>query len=345
MLRTRTPARLALSCAALCSLAAPALADGVLHTSVAHFQQNIRADYILEPFNGPDTASLPAPIQVSGNGYVYSVAPSSGMQTFLRLASAGIAPSSNTPALQFTFTGKPVSAFGGTFRILNTSLVPVAGTINIQTNTGFNVNLLLNAGPAFYAFTTTEPFTSLTIQTVPVGDPTEAVDDVYVGTSGAAAAAADFCPDASTVGLGAYPFTTVGAGRYLNTNSCNNEVGSPDVYFRFMPPATGLATVDTCGCSFDSILRVFSSCVTGEIACNDDACSTSTGFNTASRVSFRVTAGMPVIVRIAGYNGASGSGTLTIAEHADCAPDFNHSGGLEVQDIFDFLSGWFAGCP
>jgi hypothetical protein len=24
--------------------------------------------------------------------------------------------------------------------------------------------------------------------------------------------------------------------------------------------------------------------------------------------------------------------------------DYNRSGGLEVQDIFDFLNGWFGGC-
>ena len=27
-----------------------------------------------------------------------------------------------------------------------------------------------------------------------------------------------------------------------------------------------------------------------------------------------------------------------------CPMDFNNSGHLEVQDIFDFLSAWFAGC-
>ncbi len=29
---------------------------------------------------------------------------------------------------------------------------------------------------------------------------------------------------------------------------------------------------------------------------------------------------------------------------ADSAADFNHAGGLTVQDIFDFLNAWFAGC-
>lgn len=29
----------------------------------------------------------------------------------------------------------------------------------------------------------------------------------------------------------------------------------------------------------------------------------------------------------------------------DCRADFNGAGGTTVQDIFDFLSAWFAGCP
>ncbi len=28
-----------------------------------------------------------------------------------------------------------------------------------------------------------------------------------------------------------------------------------------------------------------------------------------------------------------------------CPPDFNHSGAVNVQDIFDFLAAWFAGGP
>jgi hypothetical protein len=34
----------------------------------------------------------------------------------------------------------------------------------------------------------------------------------------------------------------------------------------------------------------------------------------------------------------------TVPCHA-CPADFNHSGGLSTQDIFDFLNAWFAGCP
>jgi hypothetical protein len=31
--------------------------------------------------------------------------------------------------------------------------------------------------------------------------------------------------------------------------------------------------------------------------------------------------------------------------NACCKADFDGSGQLAVQDIFDFLNAWFAGCP
>jgi hypothetical protein len=36
---------------------------------------------------------------------------------------------------------------------------------------------------------------------------------------------------------------------------------------------------------------------------------------------------------------------VSFASIPGCAADYNLSGGLEVQDIFDFLNGWFAGSP
>jgi hypothetical protein len=34
-----------------------------------------------------------------------------------------------------------------------------------------------------------------------------------------------------------------------------------------------------------------------------------------------------------------------VGQPVGCAADFNRSGGVEVQDIFDYLNSWFAGCP
>lgn len=46
----------------------------------------------------------------------------------------------------------------------------------------------------------------------------------------------------------------------------------------------------------------------------------------------------------------SGSGTIfwddiSFTQSAACPADFNNSGGVSVQDIFDFLTAYFAGCP
>jgi hypothetical protein len=47
------------------------------------------------------------------------------------------------------------------------------------------------------------------------------------------------------------------------------------------------------------------------------------------------------------------SGGLTIQDifdylalwfNGNCLADFNHAGGITVQDLFDFLNAWFAGC-
>ena len=48
---------------------------------------------------------------------------------------------------------------------------------------------------------------------------------------------------------------------------------------------------------------------------------------------------------VAGYNGAKGDVVLNVGSCHPCPADFNHSGALEVQDIFDFLGAWFAGLP
>ena len=106
--------------------------------------------------------------------------------------------------------------------------------------------------------------------------------------------------------------------------------------------------MSTCGCNYDSILRVFSLCGGMQLACNDDACS-GAGANRGSRVTLRTVAGDDYLIRISGYVGGSaapsGWGVLSITATADCTADFNHSGGTNVQDIFDFLTTWFAGCP
>jgi hypothetical protein len=121
-----------------------------------------------------------------------------------------------------------------------------------------------------------------------------------------------------------------------------------------------------------------------QVACNDDdsACG---GNGMQSRLSFTAAAGTAYLIRVAGYSTNSGTGTLTLSLNttgaccnhstggclvlpqadcqtfggtflgfgAACSPanciacpaDFNNSGTVSVQDIFDFLAAYFAGCP
>jgi hypothetical protein len=58
-----------------------------------------------------------------------------------------------------------------------------------------------------------------------------------------------------------------------------------------------------------------------------------TGFNDGGEVAFR----------LAFADGSEGIFTTAPNPVAACAPDYDHSGTLSVQDIFDFLNGWFAG--
>ena len=326
-----------------------ALAAGATHTTLADFQQNVRADVLLEPFNG--AAGPNPPIVVSGNGYAYSVSQTTSA-LIVRNTTFGVGAQGSNAATRFTFTGKPATAFGGTFRRMDSNSVSIGGTISVLTDTGESFTVTAAVGGTFFGFTVTQPFSTVTLDTTVPGQGFEYIDDVYVGTSGTAAAASDQCADASTItptSAAVYPFTTVGATAEAIPGVCDGAVDTgPDVWFRYVAPMGGTVVFNTCGCTFDSILRVFASCAAStlgaNIACNDDFCLASTGLNRASQVSFRVVAGEDYLVRISGYNGESGSGNLNFSFSPDCAADFNHNGGKEVQDIFDFLASWFGAC-
>jgi hypothetical protein len=107
----------------------------------------------------------------------------------------------------------------------------------------------------------------------------------------------------------------VGDGTFLGTNvaattdgsaSCG-FIGSPgynDVWWRYTAPATGTATLDTCGTVFDTILSVHDGCDGPELACNDDQPAGGCGspsYTIQSRVDFPVIGGTAYIVRVAAF--------------------------------------------
>jgi len=119
---------------------------------------------------------------------------------------------------------------------------------------------------------------------------------------------------------------------------------SSDLWFRYTPLSSGRWTVQTCGSTFDTRLAVYPNCPVGAgtvLACADDttACGPVGSVNLQTSLSVVGQAGASVLVRVGGSNGATGNGTFTIF----CAGDYNLSGGVSLQDVFDFLDGYFMG--
>jgi hypothetical protein len=341
-----------LGAAAVAGVPCSALAAGTSYSTLAEFQLNVRGDFMLEPFNGPDATGI-IPFLIGANGYALTVSTTTGDN--LRRSVYGIGASNEFPTMRFTSSGRPIMAFGGTLRIINSSSTPVSGSVMVSTDTGESFTVNVSATGTFFGFTTTQPWTFLFVTTVPAtGAGFEFIDDAYFGTPIGSLVSANQCADASTISptaAASYPFTTVGATATTIQNVCDSAIDTgPDVWFRFVATSTGSVTAGTCGSDFDTILRVFATCPNafgdGSVACNDDFCTGGgSGFSRASQVTFRVVAGEDYYIRISGYNGASGSGNLSFSVVPDCRADYNRSGSLEVQDIFDFLNGWFAGCP
>ncbi|MEO6028891.1 MAG: hypothetical protein ABIR79_18665, partial [Candidatus Binatia bacterium] len=111
--------------------------------------------------------------------------------------------------------------------------------------------------------------------------------------------------------------STTGAPSQL-AGHCATSGNASESVFTWTPTASGQASFSTCGAgdtSFDTILYVRAGVCTGtEEACNDDApgCASATTSDHASRLDLAVTAGQTYVIVVDGYNGRSGSFTLTV---------------------------------
>jgi len=149
----------------------------------------------------------------------------------------------------------------------------------------------------------------------------------------------DSCQFATAIGTGSFTYSTCGAtddpGVY---SSCSN--GRKDIWYRLTAPCAGIVSVDLCQSNYDTTLDIFpGSCLlvgNQPIRCNDDAC------NYQSRVSFFATQGTQYLIRVGGWLGESGSGTM-VTSCNPCPCNWNHDAVLNSQDFFDFLSAFFQG--
>ncbi len=125
-----------------------------------------------------------------------------------------------------------------------------------------------------------------------------------------AAVAQDECATAMPVTNGdVIAFDTTAATLSATPWNCAFN-GGPDLWYSITSTTGGAITFATCGSGYDTALEAFSgSCAAlTPLVCNDDAC------GLQSRITFSVTIGDTYRVRVGGYNGSTGSGTLTVAE-------------------------------
>jgi hypothetical protein len=138
----------------------------------------------------------------------------------------------------------------------------------------------------------------------------------------------DSCALAPTIGGGDIAFNTTGASTdgpdepgacvIDNDTQCAN-----DIWYRFTATCDGVHTVTTCGSTFDTKLFVYNAaCPTGSgqsIACNDDSGGAGGCGNLQSSLTFTATQGQSYLIRIGGFAGATGAGTVRVIS-PNCGP-------------------------
>ncbi len=114
-------------------------------------------------------------------------------------------------------------------------------------------------------------------------------------------------------------FTSTTGGSSAQSGTCGTTTNAPEQVFQWTPTVSGTATIETCGgaTAFDTVLYVRGApCATGgQLACSDDVtgCTTSEpNDHHASRAGLAVVAGQTYFIVVDGYNGASGTFTLTV---------------------------------
>ena len=140
----------------------------------------------------------------------------------------------------------------------------------------------------------------------------------------------DTCANSIALPAGSYAFNSCGCTTdgppepqcdFYNAPQIDN-----DFWCTYIATDYGTMTVSTCGADFDSKVAIYDAtqgCPTAEnsaLACNDDSC------GLQSSVSVSVTPGTQYYVRVGGYRGARGSGTLSISQTITPPPPTDPTG-------------------
>ena len=137
----------------------------------------------------------------------------------------------------------------------------------------------------------------------------------------------DECSGAIALTAGvATSFDTTTATPSAGAWSCVQN-GGPDLWFSYTVTAASTLTVATCGSSYDTVLEVHSGPCTSlvSVECNDDACGTQSELQIAGAL-----AGEVYLIRVGGWTGAAGAGTITVTEAARPLPTGSMSAWLDA---------------
>ena len=152
------------------------------------------------------------------------------------------------------------------------------------------------------------------------------------------------CEDAIEITDGSYDFTNLGA-----TTDGPDEVEDcdfygythiqADVWFLYTASCDGPVTVDICDSDYNTKMAVYTAGCPGipgkTIACDDRSCDGLQSF-----ITFDASKGSQYRIRIGGYEGEKGSGTLLIFCGSGCPEDVNGDGVIDVLDLIEVLSQW-----
>jgi hypothetical protein len=162
------------------------------------------------------------------------------------------------------------------------------------------------------------------------------------------APANDNCASATVISNGTFNFSTCGAttdGAMIGFCGAAPVQADNDIWYRYTATCSTYLSVRTCGSSFDTVLAVYSAgCPASDfslLACNDDAGGSCNTDGLGSALSLTVSQGTEYLIRVGGFGGASGSGTLLVFCGDECAVN---TSGATPENEGDCLSV-NPGCP
>jgi hypothetical protein len=155
------------------------------------------------------------------------------------------------------------------------------------------------------------------------------------------------CATAFIVGEGSIAFTNYGATTTGPDEPALCDFGGDtnvqsDVWYRHAAQCDGLLTVSLCGSSYFTKLAVYSgACPTQPntaIACDVFSCPD----ENRATVTFPVTQGEVIRIRVGGHGGAQGDGILSVScsDAPPCPADLNGDNVVDVLDLLLLLDTW-----